>query len=76
MVRGRARGAFFLPALVRRTRRGIVTPSSSDTARRREAARFAFDFFREFAFTVRAVPQAACPPYSMVITTGAWSLVP
>jgi hypothetical protein len=43
-VRGFARGACFFPALLRRTGLGMVTPSSSDTARSLLAARFATGF--------------------------------
>ena len=49
MARGLARGAFFLPALERRTLFGVVTPSSSDTARRRDARFFAGFFVGFFA---------------------------
>jgi hypothetical protein len=44
-LRGFARGARVTAALLRRTAFGIVTPSSSDTARKRLAVRLAGCFF-------------------------------
>jgi hypothetical protein len=46
------------PALLRRTALGIVTPSSSDTARSRLAMRFAGRFF--FVGGICGAVQAPC----------------
>jgi hypothetical protein len=56
-LRGFARGACLAPALLRRTFFGIVTPSSSDTPRRREAMRLAgFGFFFMACRGARGMP--------------------